>query len=142
MRRAKTFFSKENIKKLLKPSKKKIIIVAIILVVAILALILFGGKSKNAMNTVRAEDVVTRGDITVTISGSAAVEPYSRFEIIPKVSGDITYCPYEVGDSVSKDDILYMFDTSDTDLTVERQRISMQQSQNSYNDAMKESEKL
>ena len=142
MKRTRTFFSKEKIKELFKPSKKKIIITAIVLVVAILMLILFGGKNKSAMNTVRAEDMVTRGDITVTISGSAAVEPYARFEIIPKVSGDITYCPYEVGDAVSKDDILYMFDTSDTDLTVERQKISMQQSQNSYNDALKEADKL
>ena len=153
MKRAKTFFKKEKlmeilhpdkekVMEILHPTKKKIIIVSIVLVIAILAMILFGGRSNPAMKTVQADDIVTRGDITVTITGSSSVEPLERFEIIPKVSGDIVYCPYEIGDTVAEDDILYMFDTSDTDLTVERQRISMQQSQNSYNDALKEREKL
>lgn len=141
LRHGKTFFTKEGLMDILKPTKKKIIIVSAVLVVAIATALIFGGK-KSTMNTVQAEDTVTRGDITVTITGSAAVEPYERFEIIPKVSGDIVYCPYEVGDSISKDDVLYMFDTSDTDLSVERQRISMQQSQNSYNNALEEGEKL
>lgn len=142
MKRAKTFFSKEKLAVLFKPTKKKIIIVAIVLVAAIIVGVLFGHSRKDAMKKVQADDTVTRGDITVTITGSASIEPLERFEIIPKVSGDIVYCPYEVGDTVSEDDILYMFDTSDTDLTVERQRISMQQSQNSYNDALEEKEKL
>ncbi len=142
MKRAKTFFSKEKIMEILHPTKKKIIIVSTVLVVAILMGIMFGGRSNPAMKNVQADDIVTRGDITVTITGSSSVQPLERFEIIPKVSGDIVYCPYEVGDTVSEDDILYMFDTSDTDLTVERQRISMQQSENSYNDALKEREKL
>ncbi len=140
--RGKTFFSKEKLSELLKPTKKKIIILSVVLVLAIILGILVGGRSNPTMKTVQADDIVRRGDITVTITGSSSVEPLERFEIIPKVSGDIVYCPYEVGDTVSEDDILYMFDTSDTDLTVERQRISMQQSENSYNDALKEKEKL
>ncbi len=142
MRRAKEFFAKEKLKKWTKPTKKKVIILVAAILIITIAGGFFSNRKKDAMNIVRADDVVTRGNIEVIISGSAAVQPYERFEIIPKVSGDIIYCPYEVGDAVQKDDVLYMFDASDTDLTVERQRISMQQSENSYLDAMKESEKL
>ncbi|MBO5059948.1 MAG: HlyD family efflux transporter periplasmic adaptor subunit [Clostridia bacterium] len=142
MKRGKSIFSKEKLKTLAKPTKKKVIIAACAVIV-LAGVGIMSAKKKN-VPTVAAQgtDIVTRGDVEVTITGSAAVEPYERYEIIPKVSGDIIYCPYEVGDSVAKDDILYQFDSSNSDLTVERQRISMQQSENNYRDALEESEKL
>lgn len=124
-------------------SAKKIVLFLILIVAVVAGIMVLKTKDKKKeVSTVRQNDIVTRGDIKVSISGSAAVEPLERYEIIPKVSGDITYCPYEVGDLVQKDDILYMFDSSDTDLTVERQKISMQQSENDYNNALEEEEKL
>jgi len=137
----KSYFTKEKLKELIKPTKKKVIILSVLLVVVIIGIIAIS-KNKSAMNNAGSFAEVTKGDVVVTITGSAAVQPYERFEIIPKVSGDIVYCPFEVGDTISEDDILYMFDTSDIDLTVERQSISMQQSENSYNDALEEREKL
>lgn len=143
MKRGKSIFSKEKIKSYIKPTKKKTIAAAVIVIAAAAIVIkVSGGKNNPAMKTDRETDTVTRGDVEVTITGSASIEPYERYEIIPKVSGDITYCPFNVGDSVSKGDILYGFDTSTTDLNVERQRISLQQSQNSYKDALEERDKL
>lgn len=143
MKRGKNIFSKEKIKSYIKPTKKKTIAAAVIVIAAAAIVIkVSGGKNNPAMKTDRETDTVTRGDVEVTITGSASIEPYERYEIIPKVSGDITYCPFDVGDSVSKGDILYGFDTSTTDLNVERQRISLQQSQNSYKDALEERDKL
>lgn len=138
---AKNLFTKDNMKSALKPTKKKVVV----LVGVFIFLFVIGIFAKNnaiPTGNIQTDDTVSRGDIKVTITGSAAVEPYERYEIIPKVSGDITYCPYEVGDEVKKDDVLYMFDSSDSDLTVERQRISMQQSENTYTDALKERDKL
>jgi len=133
--------NKENIKSFFKPTKKKIFIwIAIILVLVIIGNIL--GKSKKTDTQITETDMVTRGDIEVTITGSASVEPYERYEIIPKVSGDIIYCPFDVGDQVQEGDLLYGFDTSNSDLTVERQKISLQQSENNYKDAVKDGEKL
>ncbi|MDD6736082.1 MAG: efflux RND transporter periplasmic adaptor subunit [Clostridiales bacterium] len=143
MKRAKIIFNKEKIRQYIKPNMKKLIIFAVVLI-ALIAVIarIAGGKHSPAAVSARETDTVTRGDITVSITGSASVEPYERYEIIPKVSGDIVYCPYEVGDAVQEGDLLYGFDTSGTDLNVERQRISLQQSQNSYNDALSDGEKL
>ena len=95
--------------------KKKLIIAAAVIVVA--AAVFFGLKSaggKKAQQTTASEtDVVARGDVSLTITGSAAIEPFERYEIIAKVSGDITECNYEVGDTVEKGTVLYRFDTSD-----------------------------
>lgn len=139
MKRGKQTSKEKNI---LKPTKKKAIIIGIIAIVIIgLFFSCSKGKTKNTV-AARETDIVTRGDITVTITGSAAVEPYERFEIIPKVSGDILYCPYEVGDIVNEDDVLYRFDTESFDLNMERQEISLRQSQNSYEDALKQRDDL
>ncbi len=141
MRRNKSTFG-HKLKKIVRPTKKKFLVLAIILIAAgVIGNMLSGSKRTN---NAKAEetDIVTRGDINYEITGSASIEPYERYEIIPKVSGDITYCPYDVGDHVNKNDLLYGFDASDTDLTIERQRISLKQSENSYNDALKERDKL
>lgn len=143
MKRVKTFFTKDNISGFFKPSKKNFIIWAVILVIAVILVFSISAKKKGLPSVaVRETDIVTYGDINVTITGSAAVEPYERFEIIPKVSGDIVYCPFDVGDSVNKGDLLYGFDTSSSDLTVERQRLALEQSENSYQNALEERDKL
>lgn len=142
MKRKKKILDNEKIKQIIKPTKKKVIIAAVI-VIAIAGIAVKAGKGKPAgQDTENKTDRVVRGDIDVTITGSAAIEPYERYEIIPKVSGDITYCPYDVGDQVQKGDILYGFDSSNTNLSIERQRISLKQSENSYKDALEESDKL
>lgn len=138
---AKNLFTKDNMKSALKPTKKKVVVLAGVFIF-LFVIGIFAKNNAIPTGNIQTDDTVSRGDIKVTITGSAAVEPYERYEIIPKVSGDITYCPYEVGDEVKKDDVLYMFDSSDSDLTVERQRISMQQSENTYTDALKERDKL
>lgn len=123
----------------------------IITIVVILSLLSGGGyalwnhKSKSAVSQsaeAAGTDPVMRGDVSLTITGSAAVEPYERYEIIPKVSGDIISCPYEVGDIIQKGAVLYKFDTTTTDISMERQRISLEQSETNYQNALKDKEKL
>lgn len=143
MKRAKNFFAKDNLMRFLKPTKKNITIWAAVIIILMLAVSCTAAKKKASSSiSVRETDIVTRGNVEVTITGSAAVEPYERFEIIPKVSGDIVYCPFDVGDSVEKGDLLYGFDTSSSDLTVERQRLSLEQSENNYKNALEERDKL
>lgn len=125
--------------------KKKIIIAAAVIVAA--AAVFFAvkgmnGKKADTADTAVSTDRVERGDVALTITGSAAVEPYERYEIIAKVSGDITECNYEVGDTVSKDAVLYRFDTSDQDISLEKQQISLSQSKSNYESALRDADKL
>lgn len=129
-----------------KSGKKKIIIILVAIVAVLVALfVLKGCNAKKAAFNAEGEvntDVVMRGDVSLTITGSAAVEPYERFEIIAKTSGDIVSCPYEVGDTVDKGTLLYQFDTSETDISMQKQRISLDNSKTSYENALKDSDKL
>ncbi|MBP3359380.1 MAG: HlyD family efflux transporter periplasmic adaptor subunit [Clostridia bacterium] len=95
-----------------------------------------GSKDTAALST------VTRGDVEMTITGSGTVEPYERYEIIPLVNGEITDCPYEVGDYVEKGEVIYSFDMSDALINLEKQNNSMQKSTITYNEAMENAKKL
>lgn len=128
----------------LKKHKKKVIIAIIILIAVIAAISVIGAKKNSGKNTDEqaALSTVTRGDVELTITGSAAVEPVERYEIIPLVNGEITDAPYEVGDFVNEGDILYTFDMSDVQLSMQKQQNSMQKSEISRTESLKDIEKL
>ncbi|MDD6213821.1 MAG: efflux RND transporter periplasmic adaptor subunit [Firmicutes bacterium] len=143
MKRKKRFFDKEKLKNVFKPTKKKAALTLIVAVVVVAAVVTLGKGKKNIPTTTSNDtDEITRGDVEVTITGNASIEPYERYEIIPMVSGDIISSPYDVGDTVQKGDVLYKFDSSNTDLNLEKQRISLEQSRNNYNEAVKDADKL
>ena len=129
--------------KIFKPSKKKIIVLVILLAAAGVLIYKLQTSSRETAGTAETNlDSVTRGDVEVLITGSGSVEPNERYEIISMVSGDITSSPYDVGDTVQEGDILYQFDTSSTDISMEKQKLSLQQSEISYNNALKQAEDL
>lgn len=121
--------------------KRKIIkpIIAAVVVAAVAAGGVFiykrqSDKTKNKNDEIKT-DLVTRGDLDVSITGEASVEPFERYEIISMVSGDITSSPYNVGDTVKKDAILYQFDTSTAQTNIQKQEISLEQSKNNLSNA-------
>ncbi len=127
------------------PSKKKVI------TITCAALLLAGAATGyiQSKKTKKEENVnpyslstVTQGNVELTISGSGTVEPYERYEIIPLVNGEITSCPYEVGDYIQKGAVVYTFDETDARINLEKQNNSMKKSTMTYNEAMKDSEKL
>ncbi len=129
--------------------KKKLIkrIILIVLAVAVIVGAVFGwryyqNKKAASETSAIATDTVSRGDIEVIISGSGTVEPNERYEIIPLVNGEIINCPYEVGDYVEKGAVLYDFDTTDMELTMEKQQNSMANSTLTYEQTQKSVEDL
>ncbi len=136
---------KKGNERVMRITKKKAIIlssVVVAVIVIIAGVSVFGKKPKNDLTTLSQTDFVTVGDVEETITGSAAIEPLERYEIIALVSGDIVASPYDVGDTVQEGDLLYRFDTSSASLGIEKQELSLEQSKNSYNNAVKEAQKL
>ena len=70
------------------PAVKKIVIALIVIAVAAGAVFAYKTvptKNKQANSDAEVStDTVMRGDVSLTITGSAAVEPYERYEIIAK----------------------------------------------------------
>jgi HlyD family secretion protein len=109
--------------------KKKWIRIAII--VLIVAAILFGvlrcalPKDEKTSSAVIMANAVTRGDVVNYLTGSGMIEAMDSYDIVAKVQGDILSSPFEEGQIVNKDDVLYVFDSEDA-------QQSLRSQQNSY----------
>lgn len=81
--------------------------------------------------------VVTRRDFTVSVSGSATVQSAESFNVTSLLKGEILDAPFEEGQTVDAGDLLYRIDTSDLEATIEKSRLSVERSRNSYNTILK-----
>ena len=73
-------------------------------------------KAKEAVSEATSQtSVVTRGDITVKITGSGTVTAIDEYNIVPTVNGDIKQDFFAEGDYVNEGDVLYKFDSTVAD---------------------------
>ncbi len=99
--------------------KKKIIICALLLIVTLVAVFFLNGNFRrkrnfNVVNAVEREEVtVSSGDVTNSITGSGTIKSASTKTINSEVSADVLNINVEVGDRVSKGDVLIELDKSD-----------------------------
>ena len=115
----------------------------IIIVVVIILLLLFffvirpiqsaGQQLTNALYTTAA---VERRDLTVTVNGTATVEPADAYRVTSLVRGEILDAPFEEGDTVAEGDLLFSFDSSDVQTSIQRAQLSVDRAQLTYDDAL------
>lgn len=123
-----------------KKKRRKKIIIAIVVIILIF---LFAKQKMNAgaqvidvTNQYLNYEVVQQ-DITQTITGSGSIEPADSYTVTSLLEGDILKAPFEEGDIVKKDSVLYQIDTSKMQSSIEQSKISLSQSNRSYADAQK-----
>nr|WP_326185902.1 efflux RND transporter periplasmic adaptor subunit [uncultured Oscillibacter sp.] len=108
-----------------------------LVVVAALAmniLIRMGGSAAPAGAGYTAVNV-TRQDLTVSVSGSATLEPADSYQVTTLISGTVQDAPFEEDDTVEQGDLLYELDSGDAQSSVDRANISVKQSRLSYDQA-------
>lgn len=132
-----------------KPAKKRgrrwlvVAIIAVVVVAVILMLPrLVGGRQNVYTPGVQATHTVARGDLTVTLSGSGTLQPADSYTITSLISGDILTAPFEEGDIVEKDAVLYTVDSSDVTGSIEQAQNAVEQRQIAYEQALKDQENL
>jgi len=103
-------------------SKKNIIIVVSIFAIVVVGVVAFinlrGAKPVAARAETSAK--VTKGNIKVEISGSGVIEPIQSYDISSLVSAKIDSAPFEEGDKVKKDDILYKLDATELEGNIQK----------------------
>ena len=98
-----------------------------VVVAVILGVFRFCKKDDDAASAaVISARAVTRGDVTDYLSGSGMIEAMDSYDIVAMVQGDILSAPFEEGQIVNEDDVLFVFDSEDA-------QQSLQSQQNSYN---------
>ena len=113
-------------KKKKKKGRKKVIFVIAVLLVAAVIFFVFAAITY-------AEGKVERRTIQTTMSSSGTLQPADSYTVTSSVSGEVLECMFEEGDTVSKDDVLYIVDSSDMENTIDRAQISYDRTLRSYN---------
>jgi HlyD family secretion protein len=116
-------------------------------VLVVVAVVLIAGRAMRLQrNTADAGSytsyTVQRGDITVTLSGSGTLEPADSYTITSLISGDILSAPFQEGDIVLKDQVLYDVDSSDIENGIKQAENSLNDSQNKLDSALKQLDNL
>ncbi len=103
-----------------------------VLVVLVIAAAVVAGCVANAKKNLNSQlggsylvETAARRELTVSVSGTATLEPADSYNITTLLSGEIQEAPFEEGDLVSKDTLLYVLDSSDVQSNVDLANISV-----------------
>ncbi|MBQ1935244.1 MAG: biotin/lipoyl-binding protein, partial [Clostridia bacterium] len=111
---------------------------SVALLLAVTLLLTACGEAKKTGAVPQSSDyTVALADITSSITGTATIQPSDQYAVTALVSGEVMSAPFEEGDMVEKDQLLYKIDSSDIEKNLRSANISMQQAQNSYDDVLK-----
>lgn len=120
---------------------KRLITIMAICVVVIVSGIVVVKLTKNMPNTVYARErksaTVSKGNISVSVSGSGSIESASTKNIASEVSAKVTKVNVSVGDKVNKGDVLFQLDSSSLETQIRNKQksiTSLQKSVNEYNE--------
>ena len=104
--------------------------------------VFFFMKSRNAskvdMSTFVPTAVYTKQDISSEISSSGTITPKDTYNITALVSGEIVSADFNIGDMVSKDQVLYQIDKSSIVSDINSSNNSLNKANSGYASASKE----
>ena len=132
-------------KKQFSPQKKKkwiknLVIAAVCLAAAgfLVHGFLAGGKKAAASGYVAS--TAEFRDLTISVTGPGTITPNDSYQATALVKGEILTAPFEEGDEIHKDDVLYTIDAADVEsairqakTSVEQASLSVQSAENNYN---------
>lgn len=128
--------------KLPKPKKRRrwlvvLIVLAILAGLAFFLLQQLQNATANVLNSLLVPAEVTYRDITIAVSGAATVKAADSYTVTVLVKGEVLEAPFEEGQTVNKDDLLYRIDPGDAASSIRRSELSLERTRNSYNDLLK-----
>ena len=119
------------------PKKRRKWIKRVLVIAAVLALLfwivvrpMLGGTA--AVSGAYQTAQVQRQDLTVSVSGSGTVTPIESYQVSALVTGEILESPFEDGDQVEQDQLLYRIDPGSAQTALQQAQLSVQQAQMSY----------
>lgn len=123
--------------------KKATVILSVVLLAAVgIGVRLRAGALSGAEVQAYTENPAERRNIQLTLTATGTVQPANQYDVTASVQGDVLSCTFEEGDSVKKGDILYEIDKTDAENSIEQAKLSLQQSQNNYNQSLESLDSL
>ena len=126
----------KGVKPFVRRNWKRIAVGACAIVVAAAVLLPKNSASKTAASVSYIETAPELRSITNVFSDSGTIAAANTYEVKPLVKGTVLTSNFEEGDVVEAGDILYTIDSSDAANSIERSRLSLNQAQRNYEDAV------
>ena len=130
------------------PKKKRKWKKPVIITLVIVALIFFFvirpmlSAGQQLLSGAYLSDTAAPRDITVAVSSTGTITPIDSYQVTALVRGEVLEAPFEEGDIVSKDDLLFRIDSSDAENTIQRAQLALDQANLAYEDALRSQKDL
>ena len=95
-----------------------------------------GGAKQASASAQYVETSPEKRNIVNSYSADGTITAADTYTVKPMVKGTVLTADFEVGDTVSKGNVLYTIDSSDMASSVEKAQLSLEQAQSSYDDAV------
>lgn len=125
---------KEKAGKIPKPRKKRKWVKRVIIVAVLAALVLFLFKScSGVQQAVTAglylPSTASRQELIVSVSGTGTIEPIHSYKVTTLIKGEVLEAPFEEGQTVHKDELLFRLDSKDVENSISQLERSVQSSE-------------
>jgi len=112
----------------------------ILIIVVVILAVFFGGPAllrnmgggQANMDDQYTMVAAANRDIVLTLSGTGTLKPADSYTVTTLNSGDVINAPFEEGDVVAKDSVLFEIDSSGVASNIETASISVSESERSY----------
>ena len=115
--------------------KGRVAVVLLALVILAAAVLPRLGGAAGVTQAGYTVEQAARRDLSVSVSGSATLEPADSYQVNTLISGAILSAPFEEDDLVEQGALLYELDSGDARNSVSRAGLSVQQARLSYDQA-------
>ncbi len=94
---------------------RRVIILAVVVVLAVLLLRACMGSAQQSVSGAFLPAQVTRQDMSITVTGTGTVMPNDSYRATTLLRGEIMSAPFEEGDLVTRDQVLFTLDPTDAE---------------------------
>ena len=108
---------------------KRIIILAVVAAVIVFALSRCMATGKQVLASGYIPATAEQRNMTVTVTGPGTIKPNDSYKATTLVKGEVLTAPFEEGQTVHKDDVLFTIDASDVENAIKQARTSVEQAQ-------------
>ena len=121
-----------------KPRKKKkwikrIIFLAVLAVAVALLLRSCGNAGRTLSASTYLPNTATRQDLVVSVTGTGTIEPIHSYKVTTLIKGEVLEAPFEEGQQVHKDDLLFRIDSKDVETSIKQAELSLETARLNYN---------
>ncbi len=108
---------------------KRLVTGVVLAAAAVFLLQTFGGGGTGAASGTYSPAPAEKRDMAITVTGSGTIKPNDTYRATTLVKGEILSAPFEEGQTVRKDDVLFTIDASSVESAIKQAVIGVEQAQ-------------